>query len=110
MSEISIYDDAVFHLMEELYKLNHKRWKKTILGIMAQGEKKNYKVLKEQLPEVPDLLVYRCIQELVENQVLRRMKEENQVFYILEQENIYIKDILAFITQGFNNRNKSKEE
>ena len=94
MHEISVYDDAVFHLLEELYRLNHRRWKKNLLNIMTQGEKRNYTQLKTQLPEVPDLLAYRCIQELVQGKVLRRTKERRQTFYQLEDENIYIRDIL----------------
>lgn len=99
MSEISIYDDAVFQLLEELYRLNHRRWKKNILSIMTKGEKRNYKQLKAQLEEVPDLLAYRCIQELVNGKVLRSIKEEKQTFYVLEDENIYIRDILEAIKQ-----------
>ena len=101
MSEISVYDDAIFQLMEELYKLNHRRWKKNILNIMTQGAQRTYKELKAQLPEVPDLLAYRCIQELVHGSVLRRVKQDKQTFYILEDENIYIKDILSAIKKPF---------
>ncbi len=95
MSEISIYDDAVFRLLEELYKLNHRRWKKNLLQIMNPGEIRNYRELKAQLPEVPDLLAYRCIQELVHGQVFKRIKESGQTCYVLEDENIYIRDILT---------------
>lgn len=99
MSEISVYDDAVFQLLEELYRLNHRKWKNNILSIMTKGEKRNYKQLKTQLEKVPDLLAYRCIQELVNGKVLRRIKEEKQTFYVLEDENIYIRDILEAIKQ-----------
>lgn len=94
MHEISVYDDAVFHLLEELYRLNHRRWKKNLLNIMVQGEKRNYKQLKAQIEEVPDLLAYRCIQELVQGKVLKRIKEGRQILYLLEDENIYIRNIL----------------
>lgn len=94
MNEISVFDDAVFKLLDELYRLNHRKWQKQILTAVAQGEKKNYRQLKAKLQEVPDLLVYRCIEELVDGQVLKRIKDKQYTFYILENENVYIREIL----------------
>ena len=94
MREISVYDDPIFSLLEELYNSNHKDWKRRILRMMSSREKKDYKQIKEQLPDVIDLLAYRCIQELVSDQILKPIKEEKYTFYALENENMYIRGIL----------------
>lgn len=94
MGEISIYNDAVYELIEELYRIHNREWKKCVLQKIVQCKKASYKQIKEALPEVADLLAYRCIKELTEAQILRRIEEEYQVVYVLVEEASYVKEIL----------------
>ena len=94
MSEISIFDDTIYHFFDELFRVNHKRWKKQILQFMEKEEKVSYGQIKAKLQEVPELLVYRCIQELVTGQVLIRKQEEKSIYYILNIRTLYIREIL----------------
>lgn len=94
MSEISVFDDTIFELLEELYRLNSRSWKRRILLVLVQHKQATYKGIKEELLEVPDILVYRCIQELVKGEIVRRTEENRHVVYSLIDASGYVKEIL----------------
>lgn len=94
MGEISVFDDTIYNFFDELFRVNHRKWKKQILQFMAKEEKMSYGQIKAKLQEVPELLVYRCIQELVIGQVLIRKQEEKTSYYILNVRTLYIREIL----------------
>lgn len=83
-------DEALFNLLEELYALHHRRWKTRILMTIVQKKKAHYRPIKEELLEVPDLLVYRCIRELIKEEVVKREKEEHRTYYRLIDEKQYL--------------------
>ena len=94
MSEISVFDDTIFGLLDELYKLNHKSWKKRILLTVVQYKVVTYKQIRKELLEVPELLTYRCIKEWVRGEVLKRTEEGKKGFYTLSSDSKYIRQIL----------------
>lgn len=94
MSEISVFDDTIFGLLDELYKLNHKSWKKRILLTTIEHKTVTYKQIKEELLEVPELLAYRCIKELVTGKILKRKEEGKRGVYTLADDGKYIREIL----------------
>lgn len=94
MGEISVFDDTIYNFFDELFRVNHRKWKKQILQFMAKEEKMSYKRIKAKLEEVPEILVYRCIQELVTRQVLVRKCEEKNIYYMLNERTLYIREIL----------------
>ena len=94
MGEISVFDDTIYNFFDELFRVNHRKWKKQILQFMAKEEKMSYEQIKAKLEEVPELLVYRCIQELVTGQVLIKKQEDKTIYYILNVRTLYIREIL----------------
>lgn len=106
MDEISVYDDPIFELLEKLYRLNHRKWKKEILQSVLEAREANYAQIKKVLKEVPDLLAYRCIKELVAGGVLRRIKNEKGIFYSVEEKASYVQEILREIIKGLTKKEK----
>lgn len=94
MHEVSVFDDTIYHFFNELFRVNHRKWKKQILQLMAEHKRMSYHQIKVKLEEVPELLVYRCIQELVTGEVLIRKQEERAIYYTLSVKNLYIREIL----------------
>ena len=78
MSEISIYDDAIYRLLEEIYRINHREWKERVLRLALKHEYISYQQIKESLEEVHELLVRQCIQELVQGELFKGIKEKEQ--------------------------------
>lgn len=83
-------DDALFNLLEELYALHHRNWKKRILMTIVEKKKASYRPIKDELLEVPDLLVYRCIRELIKEEVVKREEEQHRIYYRLMDEQQYL--------------------
>lgn len=94
MDQSGIFDETIFNFFEELYRLNNGNWKKRILLAIVQYKETTYKQIKEDLLEVPDLLVYRCIQELMKMEVISRTHKNKRSFYSLVNENKYMQDVL----------------
>ena len=94
MHEVSVFDDTIYHFFNELFQVNHRKWKKQILQLIVKHEEVSYQQLKVKLQEVPELLIYRCIQELVTGEVLIRKQEERAIYYTLSVKNLYIREIL----------------
>lgn len=93
MYEISIYDDPIYGLLEAIYRIHYKEWYQTILTAMLK-EVISYEQAKCLLEDVPELLVYRCLEELVEGQVIKRLGNKQNRKYGLMEESNYLKGIL----------------
>lgn len=88
-------EQTLFKLLDELYTLNHENWKRRILMLIVQKKRVSYRVIKEELLEVPELLVYKCIRELMKEEVIERKEEAlHKVIYGLTDEEKYINDVL----------------
>lgn len=94
MSDISIYNDTVYEFFDELYKQNHREWKKRILSVVKEKHIVTFKQIKEGLEEVTDLLVYRCIKDLIVGQVLIKERKKPDSIYYLDQRSCYIRELL----------------
>ena len=96
MKEISIYDDPIYGLLEELYRLNRNKWYKAILNIIMQQET-SYAQVKEELSDVPEILIYRCLEELIEGKVIRKLEDRACRTYALVKASSYVQGILEEI-------------
>lgn len=93
MNEISVFDDAIYGLLETIYELNYKRWYQTILSMLIKQEL-SYKQIREELNEVPEILLYRCLEELVQGQVIRKSGNRTKRLYGLAQSSSYLQGLL----------------
>lgn len=83
-----------FNILEEIYNLNHKKWEKQIMLTLLTHQEVPYTKIKEQLPEIPDLLAYRCIREMITEGMILRNSKAGQTYYTFTQEGRALAPIL----------------
>ena len=99
MEESPSNEVILFNILEELYDLNHRQWKKRIMLTLLSQEQAPYRRIKESFLEVPDMLVYRCIRELMLEGMILRNSDEGHVCYSFTQEGKALAPILAEVQQ-----------
>lgn len=88
-------EQTIFRLLDELYSLNRDNWKRRIIMLIVQKKQVSYLEIKEELLEVPELLVYKCIRELMKEELVeRREAAAHRIIYELADEEKYINDVL----------------
>lgn len=88
-------EQTLFQLLDQLYALNHENWKRRILMLIVQKKQVSYGEIKGELLEVPELLVYKCIRELMKEEMIERKETEcHKRRYGLLDEEKYINDVL----------------
>lgn len=88
-------EQTIFRLLDELYSLNKDNWKRRILMLIVQNKQVSYAAVKEELLEVPELLVYKCIRELMKEELVERKESvAHKMIYELADEERYINDVL----------------
>lgn len=86
MSEMMDNEVILFNILEELYALNEKKWKERIISLLLNEQQVSYRKIKECFLDLPDLLVYRCIRELVLQGMILTNHEKGMVTYGFTQE------------------------
>lgn len=95
MRNKKVDEEVLFKLLEELYLLNCEDWKRRIIMCMVQDKKSSYRSIKEELIEVPDLLAYRCLKEMIKEKLIERKEENGEIRYSLLDEAGYLAGILS---------------
>ena len=95
MRNKKVDEEVLFKLLEELYLLNCEDWKRRIIMCMVQAKKSSYRSIKEELIEVPDLLAYRCLKEMIKEKLVERKEEKKKIRYRLSDEAGYLVAMLS---------------
>lgn len=95
MEEPSRNEVILFNILEELYELNNRQWKQRIFLVLLDQEDASYRRIKERFLEVPDMLVYRCIKELILEGMILKENEHGLSHYRFTDEGRALAPILT---------------
>lgn len=95
MGESISNEEVLFNLLEELYNLNHRQWQNRIMYTLLDREHASYMIIKEKFEEVPDLLVYRCLRELIAEGLIIKEGEKGKIQYSFTPEGKMLAPILV---------------
>lgn len=84
--EVTNNEMMLFNILEELYELNHKEWKRRIIAVLTKNEEASFRQIKEKFLEIPDMLVYRCLHEMRAEGMIYRDNESGYVRYSFTPE------------------------
>ena len=86
MSEVSNNELVLFNILEELYELNHTEWKRRVMSVLSKEDHASFRKIKEEFLKIPDMLVYRCLREMIiEGIIIRRSKAGYTTYSFTEE-------------------------
>lgn len=94
MGEVSNSELVLFNILEELYALNHTEWKKRIMSVLSKEEHASFRQIKKEFLKIPDMLVYRCLREMIMEGMMIKQSKEGYVTYSFTEEGRALAPIL----------------
>ena len=99
MNEVVNEEIILFNILEELYELNHSEWKKRVIEVLMKEDTASYFKIKEKFIKIPDMLVYRCLRELMLEGMIVRESDRGKVSYRFTEEGKTLAPILADVEE-----------
>lgn len=94
MSEVSNSELVLFNILEELYALNHTEWKRRVMSVLSKEDSASFRQIKKEFLKIPDMLVYRCLREMIMEGMIIRHSKEGYVTYSFTEEGRTLAPIL----------------